>query len=61
MEELQISRDGGDDLADGARKAVAELLENNETGFSSDDEISAGEAFDDIMNQAAAISAANGS
>ncbi|KCZ89548.1 sigma-70 family RNA polymerase sigma factor [Hyphomonas jannaschiana] len=44
-----------------ARKAVAELLENNETGFSSDDDISAGEAFDDIMNQAAAISAANGS
>ena len=43
-----------------ARKAVAELLENNETGFSSDNNISAGEAFDDIMNQAAAISAANG-
>jgi RNA polymerase sigma-70 factor (ECF subfamily) len=44
-----------------ARKAVAELLENNEAGFSSDDDINAGEAFDDIMNQAAAISAANGS
>lgn len=43
-----------------ARKAVAGLLENNESSFSSDDNIRAEEAFDDIMSQAAAISTANG-
>nr|WP_321361297.1 sigma-70 family RNA polymerase sigma factor [uncultured Hyphomonas sp.] len=43
-----------------ARKAVADLLDNNEAGFSGDANIRAGEAFDDIMKQAAAISAANG-
>jgi len=44
-----------------ARKAVMELLEKNETGFSSDSAMRAEDAFDDIMDQAAAISAANGS
>ncbi|MEZ6013195.1 MAG: sigma-70 family RNA polymerase sigma factor [Hyphomonas sp.] len=42
-----------------ARKAVTDLLESNQSGFSSDDTMRAAEAFDDIMEQAAAISAAN--
>ena len=42
-----------------ARKAVIDLLESNQSGFSSDDTMRAAEAFDDIMEQAAAISAAN--
>ena len=44
-----------------ARKAVVDLLDNNQTGFSSDGDIRAEDAFDDIMDQAAAISSANGS
>ena len=43
-----------------ARKAVAELLDNNTASYSGDDSIRSEEAFDDIMKQAAAISAANG-
>jgi len=35
-----------------ARKAVTDLLENNQTGFSSDHGIRADQAFDDIMDQA---------
>lgn len=42
-----------------ARKAVMELLDNNEIGFSGDSGIRASEAFDDIMGQAAAISSAH--
>ena len=42
-----------------ARKAVVDLLESNQTGFSSDDRIRAEEAFDDIMDQAEAISSSN--
>ena len=38
-----------------ARKALAEILENNEAGYSSDDAMSAGGAFDDIMRQADAL------
>ena len=43
-----------------ARKAVTELLDSNQTGFSSDSSIRAEDAFNDIMGQAAAISSANG-
>lgn len=42
-----------------ARKAVIDLLESNQSGFSSDETMRAAEAFDDIMEQAAAISAVN--
>lgn len=35
-----------------ARKALAEILDHNEAGYSSDDKISASEAFEDIMKQA---------
>ncbi|KJS25165.1 MAG: RNA polymerase sigma70 [Hyphomonadaceae bacterium BRH_c29] len=42
-----------------ARKAVVELLESNQSSFSSDDKMRASEAFDDLMDQAAAISAAS--
>lgn len=35
-----------------ARKALAEILEHNEAGFSSDATISAADAFEDIMKQA---------
>lgn len=42
-----------------ARKAVVELLDSNQSGFSSDDKMRASEAFDDLMDQAAAISAAS--
>lgn len=35
-----------------ARKALVEILENNEARFSGDSEISASEAFDDILRQA---------
>lgn len=35
-----------------ARKALAEILEHNEAGYSSDAKISASEAFEDIMKQA---------
>jgi RNA polymerase sigma-70 factor (ECF subfamily) len=44
-----------------ARKAVTELLDSNQSGFSSDDTMRAAEAFDDIMDQAAALSAAHNS
>ena len=43
-----------------ARKAVIEILETNQSGFSSDDAIRAQDAFDDIMSQAEAISSSNG-
>ena len=39
-----------------ARKAVIDILESNHTGFSSDSKLSAADAFDDIMNQAQALS-----
>jgi RNA polymerase sigma-70 factor (ECF subfamily) len=42
-----------------ARKAVVELLDSNQSGFSSDNKMRADEAFDDLMDQAAAISAAS--
>jgi RNA polymerase sigma-70 factor, ECF subfamily len=42
-----------------ARKAVVELLDSNQSGYSSDDKMRASEAFDDLMDQAAAISAAS--
>jgi RNA polymerase sigma-70 factor, ECF subfamily len=34
-----------------ARKAVIEILESSDTGYNSDPSMSAGKAFDDIMNQ----------
>lgn len=43
-----------------ARKAVIEILASNQTGYSSDDSIRAQDAFDDIMNQAEAISSSHG-
>ncbi len=43
-----------------ARKAVAELIDSNKAAYSSDRSIRAGDAFDDIMKQANAISSAAG-
>jgi RNA polymerase sigma-70 factor, ECF subfamily len=42
-----------------ARKAVIEILETNETGYNTDPEMSAGQAFDDIMKQADEIAGAS--
>lgn len=42
-----------------ARKAVVEILETNETGYNTDSKMSAGQAFDDIMNQADEIAGAS--
>ncbi|WP_084399783.1 sigma-70 family RNA polymerase sigma factor [Henriciella aquimarina] len=39
-----------------ARKALLEVLESNEAGFSGDDKLRASEAFDDIMRQADELS-----
>jgi len=41
-----------------ARKAVIEILETNDTGYNSDPNMSAGQAFDDIMKQADEIAGA---
>ena len=41
-----------------ARKALVEILEANEASYSSDSDIQANEAFDDLMEQVADITKA---
>lgn len=42
-----------------ARKALVDLFDNNEVGYSSDSDLGASEAFDDLMKQAADLSRAS--